>query len=80
MYLLLCILAQTQGGRTFTKNASSTSISDGCDRNNCDHIKLKRIPNVHRAVAVACDIKGTNFCVIQVNCFLLRGFNDGLGK
>ncbi|KAK2710725.1 hypothetical protein QYM36_012037, partial [Artemia franciscana] len=61
----LTIEAQTQGGRTFTKNASSTSISDGCDRNNCDHIKLKRIPNVHRAVAVACDIKGTNFCVIQ---------------
>ncbi|XP_014289777.1 inhibitor of Bruton tyrosine kinase, partial [Halyomorpha halys] len=36
-------------------------------KSECYHIQTKRIPNVHRAVAITSDPKGKNFAVIQVN-------------
>ena len=35
-------------------------------RNKSDVLKVKRLTNIHRAVAVACDIKGRNHCILQV--------------
>jgi hypothetical protein len=35
-------------------------------KNQCDMIKLKRLPGVYRGAACATDPKGQNFCVLQV--------------
>ncbi|KAK6626719.1 hypothetical protein RUM44_009195 [Polyplax serrata] len=37
------------------------------DVDDCDYIKLKRIPHVHRGVSIASDLKGRNFAVIQTH-------------
>lgn len=43
------------------------SFSKWNERDECFFIKLKRINNIHRATAVACDYKGRNFAVIQAH-------------
>ena len=35
-------------------------------RNKFDVLKVTRLTNIHRAVAVACDAKGRNHCILQV--------------
>ena len=48
---------------THQAGGQSTKTKGGVVR---DIIKIKRLSNIHRAVSVACDAKGKNFCVLQV--------------
>lgn len=36
-------------------------------KEDCRHLKLTRIPHVHRAVSITTDPKGRNFAVVQVS-------------
>lgn len=45
----------------------SGSFLEFLDKDECEHVKLKRIPHIHRAVNVTSDLKGRNFAVIQVH-------------
>lgn len=52
----------------FYSAALSPKGNEKCiDVDDCDYIKLKRIPHVHRGVSIASDLKGRNFAVIQTH-------------
>lgn len=52
-----------------TKHDGSKSFNQFINKDECVVVKLKRLPNVHRAVDICCDNKGNNFAVLQVNIY-----------
>lgn len=50
--------------------AAKSEFNKFIDRDDCMVIKLKRLPNIHRAVDICGDVKGNNFAVLQV-CWLI---------
>lgn len=49
-----------------SKHDGSKSFNQFINKDECVLVKLKRLPNVHRAVDISCDSKGNNFAVLQV--------------
>lgn len=43
----------------------SSSFQRFLDKDDCTQIKLRKVPNVHRAVKIAADVEGLNFAVLQ---------------
>ena len=37
------------------------------ERDQCDSLKVKRIPLVHRGTKASVDPKGNNFCILQIH-------------
>ena len=52
---------------TFSPSTGSKSWIEFAKAEQCDQIKIKRIPGICRAVAASSDPEGKNFAVIQVS-------------
>lgn len=48
------------------KNSFNKAFYQFLDMDDCHVIKLKKIPNIHRAVDIFSDLKANNFAVLQV--------------
>ncbi|XP_013776392.1 inhibitor of Bruton tyrosine kinase-like [Limulus polyphemus] len=46
-------------------NNSSTPLVQLLEKEECELVRVKRLPHVHRAVSISCDSKGRNFAVLQ---------------
>ena len=61
------LLLVTSGGEAWTGTHQPAARSQGAKGPAKELVKIKRLPNIHRGVAAACDAKGRNFCVLQVS-------------
>lgn len=52
-------------GKTTASPALTSSLVTFLDRDECEHIKLKRIRHVNRAAAISCSGSGHSFAVLQ---------------
>ena len=58
----------TSGGEAWTgTHQAAAARGQGAKGPAKELVKIKRLPNIHRGVAAACDAKGRNFCVLQVS-------------
>ncbi|XP_076307674.1 LOW QUALITY PROTEIN: inhibitor of Bruton tyrosine kinase [Tachypleus tridentatus] len=46
-------------------NSSSTPLVQFLEKEECELLRVKRLPHIHRAVSISCDSKGRNFAVLQ---------------
>lgn len=49
------------------KSSPTSAFHEFLEKEEVEIIKVKRLPNVHRAVRITSDLKGRNFSVIQVS-------------
>lgn len=67
IYYLLSSMNLSNFSVLLVTSPKSGSFHEFLDKDECEHVKLKRISHIHRAVSVTSDLKGRNFAVIQVH-------------
>lgn len=53
------------------KDNNKSALVKFLEKDDCTFVKIVRVPNVHRAVAIAVDTEGLNFACLQVFIFLI---------
>ena len=59
-----CLLLQTN---LWESSEGSKSFFKFIERDQCDSLKVKRIPLIHRGTKASVDPKGNNFCILQIH-------------
>lgn len=54
------------------KDHNKPALVKFLEKDDCTSVKIVRIPNVHRAVAIAVDTEGLNFACLQVFLYFIN--------